>query len=163
VWCPRGPMDKASAYEAGDCGFESRRRLLLFLSLFLVRSGRVGSVLVCLLACTRALVFRLSSFVSSFTRGFSMPCASSVVLDPSDHVHACLLLAIPGAQDHSATPPSSWRVASRSVDGLPLWPLPAARSLASSLARRRCALLRPPCRLPGAMRRLTLLGIASVD
>jgi hypothetical protein len=24
---PRGPMDKASAYEAGDCGFESRRRL----------------------------------------------------------------------------------------------------------------------------------------
>ena len=25
--CPRGPMDKASAYEAGDCGFESRRRL----------------------------------------------------------------------------------------------------------------------------------------
>ena len=28
TWCPRGPMDKASAYEAGDCGFESRRRLL---------------------------------------------------------------------------------------------------------------------------------------
>ena len=27
--CPRGPMDKASAYEAGDCGFESRRRLSL--------------------------------------------------------------------------------------------------------------------------------------
>ena len=26
---PRGPMDKASAYEAGDCGFESRRRLSL--------------------------------------------------------------------------------------------------------------------------------------
>lgn len=25
--CPRGPMDKASAYEAGDCGFESRRGL----------------------------------------------------------------------------------------------------------------------------------------
>jgi hypothetical protein len=29
-WCPRGPMDKASAYEAGDCGFESRRGLFLF-------------------------------------------------------------------------------------------------------------------------------------
>ena len=29
--CPRGPMDKASAYEAGDCGFESRRRLSFFL------------------------------------------------------------------------------------------------------------------------------------
>ena len=29
--CPRGPMDKASAYEAGDCGFESRRRLSLLL------------------------------------------------------------------------------------------------------------------------------------
>ena len=27
--CPRGPMDKASAYEAGDCGFESRRGLFL--------------------------------------------------------------------------------------------------------------------------------------
>lgn len=29
--CPRGPMDKASAYEAGDCGFESRRRLFMLL------------------------------------------------------------------------------------------------------------------------------------
>ena len=33
IVCPRGPMDKASAYEAGDCGFESRRRLS-FLLLF---------------------------------------------------------------------------------------------------------------------------------
>ena len=33
-WCLRGPMDKASAYEAGDCGFESRRRLLLFFFAF---------------------------------------------------------------------------------------------------------------------------------
>ena len=30
TWCPRGPMDKASAYEAGDCGFESRRGLFAF-------------------------------------------------------------------------------------------------------------------------------------
>ncbi len=29
--CPRGPMDKASAYEAGDCGFESRRRLSFYI------------------------------------------------------------------------------------------------------------------------------------
>jgi hypothetical protein len=28
----RGPMDKASAYEAGDCVFESRRRLFSFAS-----------------------------------------------------------------------------------------------------------------------------------
>ena len=35
--CPRGPMDKASAYEAGDCGFESRRRLSFFVSVFYVR------------------------------------------------------------------------------------------------------------------------------
>ena len=31
--CPRGPMDKASAYEAGDCGFESRRRLFSFFNM----------------------------------------------------------------------------------------------------------------------------------
>ena len=24
-YCPRGPMDKASDYESGDCGFESHR------------------------------------------------------------------------------------------------------------------------------------------
>lgn len=31
LWCLRGPMDKASAYEAGDCGFESRRGLFSLL------------------------------------------------------------------------------------------------------------------------------------
>ena len=30
---PRDPMDKASAYEAVDCGFESRRRLAFVQSL----------------------------------------------------------------------------------------------------------------------------------
>ena len=59
--CPRGPMDKASAYEAGDCGFESRRRLS-FLSFFFVVCVFFFSVGVC--RCSTAL----RSFVSCRAR-----------------------------------------------------------------------------------------------
>ena len=41
--CPRGPTDKASDYESGDCVFESRRGLPFFLS----RCSFVSEVFPC--------------------------------------------------------------------------------------------------------------------
>jgi Ca2+/Na+ antiporter len=56
VWCLRGPMDKASAYEAGDCGFESRRGLSLLLLLLLLPSLLLLLLLLLLLSRSRSLL-----------------------------------------------------------------------------------------------------------
>ena len=92
--CPRGPMDKASAYEAGDCGFESRRRLSFFFFLFLSSFhlfifssfvlcsfvsvvSVVSVVLLCLLFCCVFRVFVVVSVLSVRVHSLLLPPFSS--------------------------------------------------------------------------------------
>lgn len=103
---PRGPMDKASAYGAGDCRFESCR------GHYLRRSSARQVV---------GLAWMVAATVSSGTRGYG---ATAARLTPDQKVGSSNLSALMLFAGRAGSAPSAGRVAEEAAHPRAPWPPP---------------------------------------